>query len=372
MRDKKKMKIYFIIASIYYLPYLFFSWGAVAGVKLDEVPFLYKVLQLIIPVLFIISTNINMKLVKKVDTFLSLFMLLLLITVAIFNLDNINTEIVKTILYYAIYTFMRPLNIQEIRLKFYLRLIFFTLTVVILEKYFLEKYFNIKPIFFMDWQERSIGNMGGPNTLGAFINLIYTIILFSAERLKNKIQIILTLVCSYMILCTDSQGALLVFCLINALKLYILDKKYFFTGVTFGIIGIILNINYLYSKVYIFIADGSNVERLRSLKQVIINIEIINLNRVWISNESPYLEILNNCGLVGFVIFILFLISIYLCNIKNLKDRVEKRLKVAIYIQMIVYSLFLPIIYIFPLNLIYILIIKTRGIDNNEFSFYYN
>lgn len=286
---------------------------------------------------------------------------------------------IRTILFFALYLFFPSIELKEIKIKYLYNVVYFTEICLLFEKIILPKYFNILPIFVMEWQEgyikksqeRYIGNMGGPNTLGTFINIIYILILlkgFSENKKITKQFIFITFLCGYIIKLTDSDGAIINFIIsIFLLIVFFLKKNKVWLFISINI-GILFSIFYS-SKIYNIIenywkkfqVDGSNIIRLESIKIGLKNVEFFSINQKFQFNESPFFMILFSYGILTLILFLLLFFFVYIFRIhvyiKNKSFFYFKTMGIA---QIMIYSLVLPNIYIFPINLLYILFLKLK------------
>lgn len=63
MNINLRIKLFFIIISLYYIPYLIFNWAGAAGFTEGSAPNYYKILQVILPicVLKILNKKVNIE-----------------------------------------------------------------------------------------------------------------------------------------------------------------------------------------------------------------------------------------------------------------------------------------------------------------------
>lgn len=371
MNINLRIKLFFIIISLYYIPYLIFNWAGAAGFTEGSAPNYYKILQVILPICVLKILNKKVNIEKKFDVLMA--GIILLISIIHFFLigetkDSFN---IRTILFFALYLFFPSIELKEIKIKYLYNVVYFTEICLLFEKIILPKYFNILPIFVMEWQERYIGNMGGPNTLGTFINIIYILILlkgFSENKKITKQFIFITFLCGYIIKLTDSDGAIINFIIsIFLLIVFFLKKNKVWLFISINI-GILFSIFYS-SKIYNIIenywkkfqVDGSNIIRLESIKIGLKNVEFFSINQKFQFNESPFFMILFSYGILTLILFLLLFFFVYIFRIhvyiKNKSFFYFKTMGIA---QIMIYSLVLPNIYIFPINLLYILFLKLK------------
>lgn len=354
IKDKNKIKILFFIVSLYYFPYLIFDWIGVAGGKAETVPFWYKIFMIILSIfiLWIFNIKFSKKSFKK-----NILAIILLFFNILSNLFFSNQRIGISIFFLNL-VFLNGIVLNtKVLKKTLIYTLFFSLFSVFFEKYCLLNIFGINPPFVMSWQERYVGNMGGPNVLGAFINYIYAFLIFCEN---NKIKKIIYFITSfYIVIKTDSDSGILIFILTNV-YLFFYNFKYLFSKLIYIMSGLIILIILLVKKHEIFIKDGSNLVRINMTLEQIKNIKLFHLKIIF--NESPYLMILFSYGMIAFVIYILLLRKIYITNVKNYRNNKKfYYLKKIIYFQMIIYSLVLPIKFMFPLNILYVFALKLKN-----------
>lgn len=362
MKDKisKKIMIVLIITSVYYLPYLLLGWAGVAGVKEGSAPTWYKIFRIILPFIFIVILNIKFKIKLNIISYISFILLNVNIISNIIYKNNIFSY--EIFIYFLFYILCPNFEFKFFKKSYLLLIFLFSFISVIFEKYFLLKIFGIHPVFVMSWQERYIGNMAGPNTLGAFINLVWVLLLFRSNK-KNKIlKLGITLIAFYLIKATDSDGAIIIFLLslwYMFLKLIKNLKRIYLILTSFCGIGIV------HLKFESFIRDGSNIARLKSIFFNLKEIEILSLK--FIFNENTFFMILFSYGILVFIIYLLFWILIWLYDVFKYKSDTKFYLmKQIIFFQILIYSLVLPIKFIFPMNILYILSLKLKEGEKYE------
>ncbi|WP_204689700.1 hypothetical protein, partial [Fusobacterium mortiferum] len=120
---------------------------------------------------------------------------------------------IEILIFFICFIFYPTLNFKYFKLKYLFSVFIFSLGSVLFEKYLLFKLLQVQPAFVMSWQERYLGNMGGPNILGSFINLIWLLLIFKFDDKNNKLKLLITLITFYIITLTDSDTAIIVFML---------------------------------------------------------------------------------------------------------------------------------------------------------------
>lgn len=362
MKDKvsKKIMTILVIVSVYYLPYLLLGWAGAAGVRSGSAPTWYKTFRIILPFIFIIILNIKFK-IKLNAIFYTSFILLNINIVSniIYRNDNFSYEI---LIFFLFYILCPNFEFKFLKERYLLLIFLFSFTSVIFEKYFLEKIFGVHPVFVMSWQERYIGNMAGPNTLGAFVNLVWILLLFRSDE-KNKIlKFGVTLIAFYVIKATDSDGAIIIFILS---LWYIFFKLIKNLKMLYLILTFFSGIGIIYLKFESFIKDGSNTVRLKSILFYLKKVELLSLK--FIFNENAFFMILFSYGVIIFLVYLLFWVLIYKHDVFKYKNNKKFYLmKQVIFFQVLIYSLVLPIKFIFPMNILYILSLKLKEGEKYE------
>lgn len=352
MTINNRLKMLFIIISIYYIPYLVFDWAGVAGVRSGVAPFWYKCFRIILPILILFAfKSLNFK-----EFRIKILSIILILFNFLSNLFCLSPNIEISIFFlYLIFFKNLELN-KKVMKKFFKFSLYFSCICVYFEKNYLFNFFGVHPPFVMSWQERYIGNMAGPNTLGAFVNIIYTLLIYCEDKKYKKI--IYFIISFYIIDKTDSDAAIIIFILINAYYIYI-NFISFFSKMIFIINGFILLMIVIIKKGNNFIMDGSNITRVKMILGHINDLKLLSFKEIF--NESPYFLILFSYGIIAFLIYIYILYNIYIEYIKKYKNNKKfYELKKIILFQILLYSLVLPIKFIFPMNILYVFSLKLK------------
>lgn len=351
-KESRRIVIIFFIISIYYLPYLLLDWIGVAGIKEGTAPIEYRILKLLLPTVFMVILNRKMKIKKSIINYISfLFVIVNILSNILHKSDGGSIEI---LIFFICFIFYPTLNFKYFKLKYLFSVFIFSLGSVLFEKYLLFKLLQVQPAFVMSWQERYLGNMGGPNILGSFINLIWLLLIFKFDDKNNKLKLLITLITFYIITLTDSDAAIIVFMLS---LWYIILKKIKKLKIIYLLLSCWGAAMIIYLKIEGLINDGGNISRIKSVIYYLREIKLLNLE--YIFNENTFFTILFSYGIIMAIMYILFWIELYLENVRSYK-KIKKfyLMKQIIFGQVLLYSLVLPIKFSFPMNILYILSLK--------------